>query len=88
GFLTGYFEPELEGALEASADFSTPVLARPDDLVSLEPGETRPGLPEGLTALCGPITPAPADTRGLRIDIRLDHTMPEPGAERPERLVG
>ncbi|GJE47824.1 Membrane-bound lytic murein transglycosylase A [Methylobacterium tardum] len=50
GFLTGYFEPELEGSLDPSADFPTPVLARPDDLVSLGPGETRPGLDPSLRA--------------------------------------
>ena len=50
GFLTGYFEPELEGALAPGPDFGTPVLARPDDLVSLAPGETRPGLDPALRA--------------------------------------
>jgi len=48
GFLTGYFEPELTGSLEAGPDYPTPVLARPDDLVSLGPGETRPGLDPSL----------------------------------------
>jgi membrane-bound lytic murein transglycosylase A len=50
GFLTGYFEPELEGSLTQGPDFATPVLARPDDLVSLAPGETRPGLDPALRA--------------------------------------
>ncbi|MCJ2122529.1 murein transglycosylase A [Methylobacterium sp. J-077] len=50
GFLTGYFEPELEGSLTQGPDFPTPVLARPDDLVSLAPGETRPGLDPALRA--------------------------------------
>jgi membrane-bound lytic murein transglycosylase A len=50
GFLTGYFEPELEGALSQGPDFPTPVLARPADLVSLAPGETRPGLDPALRA--------------------------------------
>ncbi|MER2193276.1 murein transglycosylase A [Methylobacterium brachiatum] len=50
GFLTGYFEPELEGALSQGPDFQTPVLARPADLVSLAPGETRPGLDPALRA--------------------------------------
>ncbi len=31
--FTGYYEPELRGALRPSADFDTPVLARPADLV-------------------------------------------------------
>jgi membrane-bound lytic murein transglycosylase A len=50
GFLTGYFEPELEGSLDPDPRFPTPVLARPDDLVSLGPGETRPGLDPALRA--------------------------------------
>ena len=50
GFLTGYFEPELTGSLEPGPDYPTPVLARPDDLVSLGPGETRPGLDPSLRA--------------------------------------
>lgn len=50
GFLTGYFEPELAGSLEPGPDFTAPVLARPDDLVSLSPGETRPGLDPTLRA--------------------------------------
>ena len=50
GFLTGYFEPELTGSLVASPEFPTPVLARPDDLVALGPGETRPGLDPTLRA--------------------------------------
>ncbi|WP_375409046.1 murein transglycosylase A [uncultured Methylobacterium sp.] len=50
GFLTGYFEPELTGSLTPGDGFATPVLARPDDLVSLNPGETLPGLDSGLRA--------------------------------------
>ncbi|GJD39000.1 murein transglycosylase A [Methylobacterium bullatum] len=50
GFLTGYFEPELTGALVAGPGFTTPALARPDDLVSLAPGETKPGLDPALRA--------------------------------------
>lgn len=44
GFLTGYFEPELTGAMEPGPGATAPVLARPDDLVTLAPGETAPGL--------------------------------------------
>ncbi|KQT58701.1 transglycosylase [Methylobacterium sp. Leaf456] len=44
GFLTGYFEPELVGSPEAGPGYTAPVLARPDDLVTLAPGETAPGL--------------------------------------------
>lgn len=50
GFLTGYFEPELEGSYERGAAYATPVLARPDDLILLEPGESRPYLDPSLRA--------------------------------------
>jgi membrane-bound lytic murein transglycosylase A len=50
GFLTGYFEPEYEGSLTPTPDFSTPLLERPDDLVTLPQGETLPGLEPGLQA--------------------------------------
>ncbi|MBE7247787.1 MAG: MltA domain-containing protein, partial [Actinomycetospora chiangmaiensis] len=50
GFLTGYFEPELDGSPVPTADFTVPALARPDDLVSLEPGEIRSGLDPSLRA--------------------------------------
>lgn len=50
GFLTGYFEPELAASQTRSPHFNTPVLARPDDLVSLGPGETRSGLDPVLRA--------------------------------------
>ena len=50
GFLTGYFEPELQGALAPSPDFPVPALARPGDLVSFEPGQTPPGLDPSLRA--------------------------------------
>ncbi|MDB5512484.1 MAG: lytic murein transglycosylase [Enterovirga sp.] len=50
GFLTGYYEPEFAGSVLPTAEFKIPLLARPDDLVSLEPGDTVPGVPPGLTA--------------------------------------
>jgi membrane-bound lytic murein transglycosylase A len=37
GFLTGYYEPWVDGALEASAEFSAPLLARPPDLATPYP---------------------------------------------------
>jgi membrane-bound lytic murein transglycosylase A len=37
GFLTGYYEPIVEGSLTPSRDFTAPVLARPDDLDCLAP---------------------------------------------------
>ena len=39
GFLTGYYEPRLEGSLTPSREFSAPVLARPDDLVTFAAGQ-------------------------------------------------
>jgi membrane-bound lytic murein transglycosylase A len=50
GFLTGYYEPEVEGARERSERFSAPLLARPDDLVTIAQGETLPGVPAGFAA--------------------------------------
>jgi membrane-bound lytic murein transglycosylase A len=49
-FLTGYYEPEYDGAREADATFSAPLRARPSDHVRFEAGEMPPGWPEGLTA--------------------------------------
>jgi membrane-bound lytic murein transglycosylase A len=48
GFVTGYYEPMLRGALAPSPDFTAPVLARPPDLVSFAPGETPSGLDPSL----------------------------------------
>jgi membrane-bound lytic murein transglycosylase A len=54
GFLTGYYEPIVEGSLTASRDFTAPVLARPDNLESLSPYPSRAaievGAIEGFTA--------------------------------------
>lgn len=50
GFLTGYFEPEYRGRLRQDAIFSTPLLAKPDDLVAISAGER---LPEPHAALTG-----------------------------------
>ncbi|MGA2042382.1 MAG: MltA domain-containing protein [Roseiarcus sp.] len=49
GFLTGYFEPRLRGSLTRGAAFATPVLARPDDLVALAPGQSPPSLDPTVT---------------------------------------
>lgn len=35
GFVTGYYEPEVEGSERPSPEFSAPVLARPDDLIDM-----------------------------------------------------
>ncbi len=41
GFLTGYYEPWVEGALAPSARFTAPLLARPADLTTLTPYPVR-----------------------------------------------
>ncbi|MFC1673019.1 murein transglycosylase A [Pseudomonadota bacterium] len=38
GLFTGYYEPELNGAWTQGGDFQTPLLARPDDLISVSLG--------------------------------------------------
>lgn len=50
GFLTGYYEPVYDGSREPTAEFSAPLLARPDDLVTIPAGGSLPGVPEGLAA--------------------------------------
>ncbi len=47
GFLTGYYEPEFDGALERTGPFQHPLYARPDDLVAVDPEQLHPGLPKG-----------------------------------------
>lgn len=74
GFLTGYFEPELEGSLTPGPGYAAPVLARPDDLVSLAPGEVRPGLDPSLRA---------ARAVGDRLEPYPDRAAIEDGALGP-----
>lgn len=50
GFLTAYYEPELEASLEKNPAFPVPVLGRPADLVTIPQGETRPGIEPGFQA--------------------------------------
>lgn len=50
GYLTAYFEPELTGSLTPGPSYTAAVLARPDDLVTFEPNEARPGLDPALKA--------------------------------------
>nr|VFK08547.1 MAG: membrane-bound lytic murein transglycosylase A [Candidatus Kentron sp. LPFa]VFK25186.1 MAG: membrane-bound lytic murein transglycosylase A [Candidatus Kentron sp. LPFa] len=38
GLFTGYYEPDLRGALRPDARFSYPILARPRDLISIDLG--------------------------------------------------
>jgi membrane-bound lytic murein transglycosylase A len=44
GLFTGYYEPELKGALQRRAGYETPLLGRPDDLVLVNLGDWRSGL--------------------------------------------
>lgn len=39
GFLTGYYEPVLEGSRTRTTEFSVPVYGRPADLISMAPAE-------------------------------------------------
>jgi membrane-bound lytic murein transglycosylase A len=48
--LTGYFEPEVKGSLKPVKPFTTPVYAKPDDLVLLTRVANRETLPADLTA--------------------------------------
>ena len=50
GFVTAYFEPEIDGALAPSAEFSAPLYAPPADLVSFAGGVPPEGAPAGFTA--------------------------------------
>ena len=36
GFLTGYYEPEVQGSLTQTERFTCPILARPDDLITFD----------------------------------------------------
>ncbi|MBX2805437.1 MAG: MltA domain-containing protein [Hyphomicrobiales bacterium] len=48
--VTGYFEPELSGALKPDDQHNVPVYALPDDLVMLDAQTDRASLPDDLTA--------------------------------------
>jgi membrane-bound lytic murein transglycosylase A len=50
GFLTGYFEPVVDASPVKTAGFRAPLLARPDDLVTLGPGEAPAGFDPRLQA--------------------------------------
>lgn len=42
GFLTGYYEPEIEGSRAATAEFATPLYRRPPDLIIEAPPKDGP----------------------------------------------
>ncbi|MGO4570768.1 murein transglycosylase A [Microvirga sp. 2TAF3] len=50
GFLTGYYEPEFEGSRTRDSRYTVPLLARPDNLVTIPQGETLSGLDPDLQA--------------------------------------
>jgi membrane-bound lytic murein transglycosylase A len=47
GFLTGYYEPIVDGSLTCTRDFTAPVLARPGDLDPLVPYPDRAAIEAG-----------------------------------------
>jgi membrane-bound lytic murein transglycosylase A len=49
GFVTGYYEPEIDGSIEATSGYSVPLHARPADLVEIAPDDDRTGLDPALT---------------------------------------
>lgn len=65
GFLTGYYEPELEASRQQREGFPEPVLGRPADLVTVPQGEPAPPpLEAGLQAWRqGPRGPEPYPDR-------------------------
>ena len=76
GFLTGYYQPRLNGSLTPTPEFTAPMLARPADLVTFAPGETRAGL-EGLSGARilpdGTLRPYP---ERAAIEAALGHFQP------------
>ena len=63
GFLTGYYEPEVEGSLVRTNAFAAPLRARPSALVTFAPGGGADGLDPALQAALrtpdGRLAPAP-----------------------------
>ena len=49
GFLTGYYEPCVQGSPVETDAFRWPILARPGDLVTFAPGEAPAGFPAGVS---------------------------------------
>ena len=50
GFLTGYYEPEVDGSLAETEDFWSPIYARPSDLITFVAGRTPAHLDRHLSA--------------------------------------
>ena len=49
GFVTGYYEPEVEGARRPSATYATPLYAAPEGLTLVNDRNRPKGWPEGVT---------------------------------------
>jgi membrane-bound lytic murein transglycosylase A len=49
GFLTGYYEPHVPGSVTRSLDFTSPILAKPADLVTFAAGEAPQEFDPALT---------------------------------------
>lgn len=50
GFFTGYYEPEVDGALERGDGYVVPLYGKPADLVPVKPGDPASGLDAALSA--------------------------------------
>jgi len=51
GFVTGYYEPEVEGSRTRTEKFQVPVYSRPDDLITLAPDTDRARFKDRITGL-------------------------------------
>ena len=72
GFVTGYYEPVIDGSLKKNAKFTVPVLARPDDLVTLKSDIERARFNDEITgARRDGETLVPYHTRGEIVDGAL-----------------
>jgi membrane-bound lytic murein transglycosylase A len=77
GFVTAYYEPEVEARLAPGADFATPILPRPPDLVTLNEAPIRGPDGESLTSArrCADGTLAPYyDRRAIEDDPSFDRS--------------
>jgi membrane-bound lytic murein transglycosylase A len=78
-FFTGYFEPVVEGSLTRSAEFTSPILSRPADLVTLpadEPLQSTVGpLQAALRAPDGSLAPCP-DRAAIEAGVLAGRTAP------------
>ena len=51
GFVTGYYEPEIEGSYVRGGPFQVPVYRRPDDLITLAPETERARFNDRITGM-------------------------------------